>query len=98
MPDKPTELRWTSQLVGHLWDYQSRFPEIYFTYKFDSENPHSRAPLLCEHARVLDYGCGMCFLLRQLWPVPTCQGKAYSGSTRNVKTSRTFSAPMALMI
>lgn len=66
MKDKPRELRWTPQLVQRFWDYQSRFPGNYFTNQFGAEIALSLAPLLRGHARVLDYGCGMGFLIPHL--------------------------------
>lgn len=66
MREKPRTLQWTPQLVQRFWDYQSQFPQNYFAYQFGAEIAKSLAPHLRGRARVLDYGCGMGFLLPHL--------------------------------
>lgn len=66
MSTQPRQLHWTPELVKRFWDWQSQFPETYFTYQFGAEIAASLAPYLRGRRRVLDYGCGMGFLLPHL--------------------------------
>jgi 2-polyprenyl-3-methyl-5-hydroxy-6-metoxy-1,4-benzoquinol methylase len=66
MNARPRQLHWTPELVRRFWDWQSQFPETYFTYLFGAEIAASLMPYLKGRKRVLDYGCGMGFLLPHL--------------------------------
>jgi SAM-dependent methyltransferase len=62
----PPKIVWSPDLVERFWNYQSRFPDNYFTKQFGAEIVKTIAPVLvgCEH--VLDFGCGTGFLLPHL--------------------------------
>jgi 2-polyprenyl-3-methyl-5-hydroxy-6-metoxy-1,4-benzoquinol methylase len=60
------ELRWTPDRVARFWDWQSQYPETYFTYQFGAEIARSLRRYLHGRRRVLDYGCGAGYLLPHL--------------------------------
>jgi 2-polyprenyl-3-methyl-5-hydroxy-6-metoxy-1,4-benzoquinol methylase len=77
---KYPELVWTSEMVARFWDWQSQFPETYFTYQFGAEIVRVLSPTLGQSRTVLDYGCGTGYLLSHL-----CQtGKSVWGSDISV--------------
>jgi 2-polyprenyl-3-methyl-5-hydroxy-6-metoxy-1,4-benzoquinol methylase len=53
-------------MVKNFWDYQSRFPEQYFTYRRSTEMARQITPFLIPGSRVLDYGCGPGYLIERL--------------------------------
>lgn len=59
------ELIWTEESITRFWDWQSQFPENYFTYQFGEQIAEQLAPYL-RGADVLDYGCGVGHLLPHL--------------------------------
>jgi 2-polyprenyl-3-methyl-5-hydroxy-6-metoxy-1,4-benzoquinol methylase len=59
-------LNWTPELVKRFWDWQSQFPETYFTYQYGAQIASYLMPNLRGRRSVLDYGCGMGFLLQHL--------------------------------
>lgn len=60
------QLEWTPELVSRFWDWQSQFPEQYFTHRFANPIIASLRGLLTGRRRLLDYGCGTGFLLPAL--------------------------------
>jgi 2-polyprenyl-3-methyl-5-hydroxy-6-metoxy-1,4-benzoquinol methylase len=67
MPSKNyPEMQWTPEMVSRFWDWQSGTPEVYFSYRFGAEIAGSLAPYLNGRDRVLDYGCGVGYLLPHL--------------------------------
>lgn len=59
-------LEWTDDLAGRYWQWQSHFPDQYFTKKFGGRIAHNLRPLLAGRRRVLDYGCGVGYLVATL--------------------------------
>ncbi len=59
-------LEWTDELVGRFWRWQSHFPENYFTRQFGGGIVRRLRPLLAGRRRVLDYGCGIGYLVAPL--------------------------------
>ena len=53
-------------MVSRFWDWQSGTPEVYFSYRFGAEIARSLASDLNGRDRVLDYGCGVGYLLPHL--------------------------------
>jgi 2-polyprenyl-3-methyl-5-hydroxy-6-metoxy-1,4-benzoquinol methylase len=51
-------LQWTGDLVQKFWNYQSRFPENYFTSLYGDRIAEVIRRYLPSQARVLDYACG----------------------------------------
>jgi 2-polyprenyl-3-methyl-5-hydroxy-6-metoxy-1,4-benzoquinol methylase len=71
---KHPEVHWTPEMVSRFWDWQSQFPETYFTFQFGAEIARSLDDLLQSRKTLLDYGCGTGYLLphlcrpgRQVW-------------------------------
>ena len=51
-------LKWTSELVRKFWNYQSCFPENYFTSLYGDEVAKAVRKHVPRQARILDYACG----------------------------------------
>lgn len=51
-------LQWTSELVRKFWNYQSHFPENYFTSLYGDEIAKAVRKHVPRQARILDYACG----------------------------------------
>jgi len=62
----PDHMVWTPEMVKNFWDYKSRFPEQYFTYRRSSEMVCQISPFLAPGSRILDYGCGPGYLMEKL--------------------------------
>ncbi len=60
------QLEWTPQRVAAFWDYQSRHPENYFTYRISGEILRQLKRHLAGRDAILDYGCGAGHLLDEL--------------------------------
>ena len=65
MIDSPPKLFWTPEMVGRFWDYESNFPDRYFTYRNGTEMARQLRPHLRGKQTILDYGCGLGFLLQE---------------------------------
>jgi 2-polyprenyl-3-methyl-5-hydroxy-6-metoxy-1,4-benzoquinol methylase len=59
-------LQWTSELVRKFWNYQSRFPENYFTSLYGDEIAKAVRKYAPRQARILDYACGTGALIGHL--------------------------------
>ncbi len=59
-------MQWTSERVSNFWDYESQFPENYFTFQVGGKLVDRVASFLPETGAILDYGCGAGFLIRHL--------------------------------
>ena len=64
--DSAQELTWTPELVGKFWDWQSQFPERYFTNLYGDTIFAFIRPFLSNRRKILDYGCGPGFLIGHL--------------------------------
>lgn len=60
------ELVWTQEMAVRFWDYESNFPERYFTYRHGAEVVRQLRRHLLGRGTVLDYGCGPGYLLGEL--------------------------------
>lgn len=63
---KYEELEWTSEMVSDFWDWQSQYPEVYFTYQFGGDIAFNFKKHLENKKRILDYGCGVGYLIPHL--------------------------------
>lgn len=63
---KYPEMHWTPEKVSRFWDWQSQYPDAYFTYLFRHEIVRSLDRYLRGRGSVLDYGCGVGYLLPHL--------------------------------
>lgn len=59
-------LEWTDEFAGRYWRWQSHFPEQYFTRNFGDRIARNLKPLLAGRRSVLDYGCGVGYLVAPL--------------------------------
>jgi 2-polyprenyl-3-methyl-5-hydroxy-6-metoxy-1,4-benzoquinol methylase len=57
------QLIWTPEMVKNFWDYESQFPEQYFTYKRSTEISRQISRFLQPGDQLLDYGCGPGYLV-----------------------------------
>lgn len=57
-------LHWTDDMIKAFWDYESKFPERYFTYQFGKTITEQIAEYL--KGDTLDFGCGNGFLMEHL--------------------------------
>lgn len=60
------QLVWTPEMVKNYWDYESQFPEQYFTYRRSTEIARQICRFLQQGDQVLDYGCGPGYLIDKL--------------------------------
>lgn len=73
---KSTSLQWTADLVQNFWNYQSQFPEKYFTNLYGDRIADAVRIFVPRRARILDYACGTgaltAHLLRAGFSVGAC--------------------------
>lgn len=65
MTDYPM-MQWTPVRVRAFWDYESRFPERYFSYTAGGALVTRLSPFIQRNHTVLDYACGMGHLTAHL--------------------------------
>jgi 2-polyprenyl-3-methyl-5-hydroxy-6-metoxy-1,4-benzoquinol methylase len=59
-------LTWTDEHVRRFWEYESQFPENYFSYGYRNKIIPRLRGALKDKSRVLDFGCGGGFLIPAL--------------------------------
>jgi 2-polyprenyl-3-methyl-5-hydroxy-6-metoxy-1,4-benzoquinol methylase len=59
-------MHWTPEQISRFWDWQSQYPEVYFTNLFGREIAQALRGYLVGRERVLDFGCGVGHLLPHL--------------------------------
>ncbi len=64
--NRPELLVWTPEMVKNFWDYESQFPEAYFSYHYAYPVAKMAAKYLPKGASLVDYGCGPGFLIEAL--------------------------------
>lgn len=62
----PVPVNWDSSALRRFWDWERNFPEHYFTNKYGRSILQVLRRYLEPGQRVLDYGCGMGFLVAHL--------------------------------
>jgi 2-polyprenyl-3-methyl-5-hydroxy-6-metoxy-1,4-benzoquinol methylase len=62
--DRPVE--WTSENVTAFWDFESKFPDRYFTYHNADGMIRRLSKYISQSEAILDYGCGTGLLLARL--------------------------------
>jgi 2-polyprenyl-3-methyl-5-hydroxy-6-metoxy-1,4-benzoquinol methylase len=81
-PNAFTRMHWTPEMISRFWDWQSQYPEVYFTYLFGQEIAYALRNHLAGRQRVLDFGCGVGYLLPHLCRyVPKVYGADPSGQS-----------------
>ncbi len=60
------KLEWTPELVSKYWDYESNFPNNYFSYQFGDALLRKVQSYLKGRTSILDYGCGRGFMMKHL--------------------------------
>lgn len=53
------QLKWTTELAEKFWDYQSRFPEAYFSTQFGAQIAKAIQNATPKGGAILDYACGI---------------------------------------
>ncbi len=66
MTESLPKLAWTPEMVVRFWDFESNFPDRYFTYHHGAEMVRQLGQHLLDRGDVLDYGCGPGYLLDEL--------------------------------
>jgi 2-polyprenyl-3-methyl-5-hydroxy-6-metoxy-1,4-benzoquinol methylase len=61
-------LVWTPAMVRNFWDYQSRFPQVYFSFQHGPQIVELLGRHVAPGATVVDYGCGAGDLIAALLP------------------------------
>lgn len=61
-----TPMEWTPERVQRFWDYESQFPQRYFTYTRGRSLVARTKPFIERAARIVDYGCGRGYLTEHL--------------------------------
>jgi 2-polyprenyl-3-methyl-5-hydroxy-6-metoxy-1,4-benzoquinol methylase len=56
--EKPRELVWTPEMVARFWDWQSRYPDVYFAHLFGAGIADRLFPYFAGAKSILDFGCG----------------------------------------
>jgi 2-polyprenyl-3-methyl-5-hydroxy-6-metoxy-1,4-benzoquinol methylase len=64
--DDIPSLKWNTDNIKMFWNYQSRFPDLYFTSQFGKEIVTFLLEFLPRNSRVLDYACGTGSLTKYL--------------------------------
>ncbi len=87
-------LAWTDEHVRRFWEYESQFPENYFSYGYrDRLVPRLRGKLTGKQ-RVLDFGCGGGFLIPALSKVAAeVYGVDFSPKSVELTNERSKSIP-----
>ena len=86
MSKKYPKMEWTADRVSRFWDWQSQYPEVYFTYQFGSGIVAFLRRYLESRQRVLDYGCGVGYLLPHLC---ACVSEVYGADPSEESVART---------
>lgn len=60
------KLVWTQEMAARFWDFESNFPDRYFTHQHGAEMVRQLRRHLLGRGTVLDYGCGPGYLLEEL--------------------------------
>jgi 2-polyprenyl-3-methyl-5-hydroxy-6-metoxy-1,4-benzoquinol methylase len=63
---KYRQLDWTAEQVSKFWDYESQFPENYFSNQVGSNIVDYIIDSFPDKKTILDYGCGPGFLIQHL--------------------------------
>lgn len=66
MPKTYPQMEWTPERISRFWDWQSQYPEVYFTYQFGPAIVASLRKYLDGRHSILDYGCGVGYLMPHL--------------------------------
>ncbi len=66
MTESLPRLAWTPEMVARFWDFESNFPDRYFTYHHGAEMVRQLRRYFPGRGDVLDYGCGPGYMLDQL--------------------------------
>jgi len=60
------QVQWTDEKVKKFWDYESQFPEKYFTFTFSERIVSEVKEHIVDAKSVLDYGTGIGLLMNEL--------------------------------
>lgn len=60
------KLEWTDEMVAKFWDYESQFPDKYFTKTFGGRIVEEVAEFIDGKKEILDYGTGIGMLMPHL--------------------------------
>ena len=66
MTESLPRLAWTPEMMVRFWDFESNFPDRYFTYHNGAEMVRQLSQYLLDRGDVLDYGCGPGYMLDEL--------------------------------
>jgi len=79
-------MEWTAERISRFWDWQAQYPDVYFTYQFGPAIVGFLKGYLGRSRRVLDYGCGVGYLLPHLC---ACVPEVYGADPSKESVART---------
>jgi len=85
-------MSWTNEQIKNFWEYESQFPERYFSYQVAGNLVRKLHPFIAKAKSVVDYGCGNGDLISELLEQTNAKisGVEFSGASVK-KVNKKFS-------
>ena len=89
---KYKSISWTDKQIKSFWQYESQFPERYFSYQVAGNLVRKLHPFIAKAKSVIDYGCGNGDLISELLKQTNAKisGVEFSAASINIVNKRFF--------